>query len=763
MTYDPKQIESFWQKTWNETKLHQTDETSDKPKFYCLEQFPYPSGNLHMGHMRVYSIGDVIARFQRMKGFNVLHPMGWDAFGLPAENAAMKSGKHPKDWTYANISTMKQQQERIGVSIDWEREVTTCSPDYYKFNQWIFLHMYEKGLAYRKKAPVNWCGDCNTVLANEQVEDGKCWRCKSVVTKKELEQWFFKITDYAERLLDDLGKLPEWDGRVKTMQKNWIGKSEGYEINFNVPSINQPMTVFTTRPDTLYSVNFIAISPEHPLVSVIDKTSEMVAFIERMKRMSEIERSSTKLEKEGVFTGLYAKHPLLDHDIPIYLANYVLPGYGTGVVMGVPSEDERDKDFAEILNIPRNEGDHDRCGENAIGRKVTNYRLRDWLVSRQRYWGTPIPIVYCDVCGTVPVEKASLPIVLPQDVVFDGKNNPLAANVAFVHTTCPSCGGAARRETDTMDTFMDSSWYFLRFTDPHNTDIPFSPEKANRWMQVDEYVGGIEHAILHLLYARFFTKVLYDAGMIEHDEPFSKLLAQGMVLKDGKKMSKSLGNVVSPEDIINIYGADTCRLFILFAAPPEKDLEWVDDSVAGCNYFLNKVYQLARDLSDAKIVFKQVLDEELSIKLHQTIKKVTEDIEKRKFNTAISSIMELVNLMIVKKELYNVVLVEAMIAVIHMLAPFVPHIAEEIWKMFNRQTSIHNESWISYDAAKLELNEVEILIQINNKKFGYLQINTNDSEEEIKNKALKMIAESQGTAIVQKHFYVSKKLINFVI
>lgn len=758
MTYQPKKIEAAWQKKWTENKQYQTNEHSTKPKFYALEQFPYPSGNLHMGHMRVYSIGDVIARFQRMRGYNVLHPMGWDSFGLPAENAAIKSGKNPKDWTYKNISVMKNQLEKIGISVDWEREVTTCSPEYYKFNQWLFLHMYERGLVYRKKAPVNWCDDCHTVLANEQVENGACWRCKSVVVKKELAQWFFKITDYADRLLEDLDKLPQWDDRVKTMQKNWIGKTQGYEIDFDIPSGDTKITVFTTRPNTIYDVSFLAIAPEHPLVTIMKKTPELQAFIQRITRMSDIERTSSKLQKDGVFTGIYVKHPLLNKHIPLYLANYVLPGYGTGAVMGVPTEDERDEAFTNEMGIPSYTHTGDRKSD--IGRKVTNYKLRDWLVSRQRYWGTPIPIVYCDACGTVPVKKETLPVTLPSEVTINGKTNPLTTQPSFVNTTCPNCGKAATRETDTMDTFVDSSWYFLRYTDANNPDLPFSPDKANAWMAVDEYVGGIEHAILHLLYSRFFAKVLHDSGMIKSDEPFTKLLAQGMVLKDGKKMSKSLGNVVSPEDIIETYGADTCRLFILFAAPPERDLEWEDKAVAGCYNFLNRVYQIVEEASIGCI---KDADQELTVKLHQTIKKVTLDIEHRKFNTAISSLMELANLINDKKETKSVTLYEAIHALVMMLAPFVPHIAEELWQSMGHTASVHDEDWLVFDENKLTLDEIEILVQINSKKVGYVKVNTNDDEEAIKEKTMRYITDNRGPVVAQKHFYAPKKMINIMI
>ncbi|MGZ4111198.1 MAG: leucine--tRNA ligase, partial [Tumebacillaceae bacterium] len=633
--YAPAEIEKKWQSTWEETNAHAAQNDPSKPYYYCLEQFPYPSGRLHMGHVRVYSIGDVVARFKRMQGFNVLHPMGWDAFGMPAENFAIKHGVHPKVSTYDNIEFMKGQDKELGISFDWTRELATCSPDYYKWTQWLFQLFYEKGLAYRKKAAVNWCPECSTVLANEQVEDGGCWRCGTEVVKKDLEQWFFKITDYADRLLSDLDNLPGWPEKVKTMQRNWIGKSTGADITYSIANSDAKVTVFTTRPDTLFGVSYLVLAPEHELVNELiagyEQEAEVRAFIDQVRKASDIERTSTDAEKVGVFTGSYAVHPLTGENVPIWIANYVLPDYGTGAVMGVPAHDERDFEFASKYKLPIpiviepeegiegeqtaaitadgkliNSGDFNGMNnrealtkivglleEKGIGHSTTSFRLRDWLISRQRYWGAPIPMIYCDSCGTVPVPKEQLPVLLPDDVDFHVKGkSPLATNQDFVNTTCPTCGGKATRETDTMDTFIDSSWYYLRYVSAQDETQPFNTELANNWLPVDKYIGGIEHAILHLLYSRFFTKVLHDAGLVNFEEPFESLLTQGMVVMNGAKMSKSKGNVVSPEDIINKFGADTARVFILFAAPPDRDLEWSDQGVEGAFRFLNRVWRM---------------------------------------------------------------------------------------------------------------------------------------------------------------------------
>jgi leucyl-tRNA synthetase len=814
--YRPHEIEQKWQTYWQENKVNKTNENDGADKFYCLEQFPYPSGRLHMGHMRVYSIGDVMARYNRMKGYQVLHPMGWDAFGMPAENAAIKFGAQPSKWTYENIDFMRGQQKQLGVSYDWDREIATCSPDYYKMTQMLFLLFYEKGLAYRKKGAVNWCPHDQTVLANEQVEDGKCWRCGTEVTKLDLEQWYFKITDYADRLLQDLDGLDGWPDKVKTMQRNWIGRSEGAEVTFDLPELGDKITVFTTRPDTLYGVTFMVIAPEHPLVPQLAKgketESDVLAFIERMKKESDINRTSTDAPKEGLFTGAYAKHPLTGEDVPIWIANYVLMDYGTGAVMAVPAHDTRDFAFARKYDIPikvviQPEGEEIReqdmieaftedgklvnsdsfdgrpnreaihalsehLEEKGLGGKTVSYRLRDWLVSRQRYWGAPIPMVYCDDCGIVPVPKDQLPVMLPEDVVIDGHSNPLAKSEKFLHTDCPKCGKPARRETDTMDTFIDSSWYYLRFTDPKNDEIPFEPAKANKWLPVDEYIGGIEHAILHLLYSRFFTKVLHDAGMVSFTEPFKSLLTQGMVLKDGAKMSKSKGNVVSPDEIIAKYGADTGRLFILFAAPPDRDLEWSDSGVEGSFRFLNRVWRMVdqhRGLFSSDTPVAQISGEaekDLNRTLNATIKKVSEDIgERRQFNTAISSIMELVNKIYAYPETADRgMLALAVERVIVLLAPFAPHITEEMWRMIGRLVSVHLEGWPAYDEQALVLDEVEIVVQINGKVREKLVIAAKATREEMEAQA---IADSKVQELLQgktirKVIAVPGKLVNIV-
>lgn len=817
--YKPREIESKWHKKWEEQDLYRTDEDLSKPKYYALEQFPYPSAEgLHMGHMRVYSIGDVIARFRRMNGYRVLHPMGADAFGLPAENAAIQRGVNPREWTLKNMKRIREEQTLVGVSYDWDRYLGTCLPDYYKFNQWLFLLFYERGLAYRKKSAVNWCPSCNTVLANEQVEDGKCWRCDSEVIKKELEQWFLRITDYAERLLEGLDRLPHWPEKVKTMQRNWIGKSEGAHVTFEIPELDgEAVTVFTTRPDTLYGVTYMVLAPEHPLVPRLiegKETEKKVRdFIEKMKKQSELDRTANDAEKVGYPTGAYAKHPLTGEQIPIWIANYVLMEYGTGAVMGVPAHDERDFQFAKKYHLPIRvviqpkgeplpedldaaytedgvlvksgsfDGLNNREAISVIsnhlqelgkGGKTVNYRLRDWLISRQRYWGTPIPIVYCDDCGTVPVPKSELPVLLPEDVVFDGKNNPLTTSKSFVHTHCPKCGKEARRETDTMDTFVDSSWYYFRFTDPHNADMPFDSEKANQWLPVDEYIGGIEHAILHLLYSRFFTKVLYDAGLVNVDEPFKSLLTQGMVLNGGFKMSKSKGNGVSPLEIIDKYGADTARLFILFAAPPDRDLEWSDSGVEGCYRFINRVYRLVtqhENLFKTDLEYEQpqrLSDEakELRRLIHQTIKKVTHEIgDRNHFNTAVSSIMELVNgLTKYSPEVHPTLYREALEALILLLSPFIPHVTEELWQWIGKEGSVHQQQWPTYDEEALVLDEVELAVQINGKVRDKLVVSTSASREEIEKQALaqERIQTFIGGKTVRKVIVVPGKLVNIV-
>ena len=818
MNYEFEKIERKWQEKWDAEKTFKVTQDSSKPKYYTLEMFPYPSGNLHMGHVRNYSIGDVVARFKKMQGFNVLHPMGWDSFGLPAENAAIKNGANPKDWTLSNIDNMRDQLKSMGISYDWDREVATCKQDYYKWTQWMFLQLYKNDLAYKKKSYVNWCPSCQTVLANEQVVNGKCERCKSEVGKKDLEQWFFSITKYADRLLSDIDKLKGWPEKVKTMQANWIGKSKGAEVNFKVDGMDKTLTVYTTRPDTIYGVSFMVIAPESPVVEELIKGSETEKecrdFIHRMQFIKDIDRASTDVPKEGVFTGRYVINPLTEKKVPLYLANYVLMDYGTGVVMAVPAHDQRDFDFARKYNLPIdvvispdgsdisgdsldaafeaegimiNSGDFngmnnrealpkmiDYMAKKGIGETKVNFRLRDWLISRQRYWGAPIPIIYCEDCGAVPVDESDLPVILPEDVEFTGLGkSPLTTSESFKNAPCPKCGKMGTREMDTMDTFVCSSWYFLRCCDPHNTELPFDKDIADYWMNVDQYIGGVEHAILHLLYARFFTKALHDLGYISCDEPFENLLTQGMVLKDGTKMSKSLGNVVSPEEIINKYGADTARLFILFAAPPERDLEWSDTAVEGSYRFLNRVFKYITDNKE-KIDFNSEYDvslltsedKNLRYVLNYSIKKATDDISIRfNFNTAISCIMELVNALYAYNGNNNALISEASKALIIMLAPFVPHITEELWEIAGGKDSVHEQSWVSYDEKALVKDEVEIVVQINGKVKDKMMISTGLSDDEIKEAALgnEKIAEFTQGKQVLKVIVVKGKLVNIVV
>ena len=817
--YVAQDIEKKWQTYWEESGVFKTEYDPSKEKYYVLEMFPYPSGNLHMGHVRNYSIGDVVARFKKMRGFNVLHPMGWDAFGMPAENAAIKNGVSPKDWTLDNIANMTRQQKELGLSYDWGREVATCKEDYYRWTQWIFQQFYKKGLAYKKEAKVNWCEHDHTVLANEQVIDGKCWRCDNDVVKKDLKQWFLKITDYADRLLDDLDTLDQWPDRVKAMQRNWIGRSEGTQFAFYVPKIDKSFEVYTTRVDTLFGVSYVVLAPEHPYVKELIQDAsnkvELEAFIETLRNQSDIERTSTEAEKVGMFTGSYATHPITGKEVPIWIANYVLADYGTGAVMGVPAHDERDYAFAKKYNLPVNwviqntaqdldfasldtaftedgilvnSGDFngktseearqalgDYFTEQGTGRKTVNFRLRDWLISRQRYWGCPIPVVYCEKCGEQLVPEDQLPVKLPEDVSFDGGAiSPLATSENFLNTTCPCCGGPARREIDTMDTFIDSSWYFLRYTDARNDKEVFNKEIAKYWMNVDQYIGGIEHAILHLLYARFFVKVLHDIGLVEVDEPFKALLTQGMVLKEGSKMSKSKGNVVSPEEIIAKYGADTARLFILFAAPVDRDLDWSDQGVEGSYRFLGRVWRIIdtyQQLGTSGHHDSLSKDETaLRRELHRAIKKVTEDLDgKFNFNTAISTVMELVNAMYQFKDSHESVqsdlakeLVEKLTL---LLAPFVPHITEEIWHECGFEGSVHAASWPTYEESALVVDEVEVAVQVNGKVRDKLTVSVSLSKEELEAaaKALPRVQEFTEGKTVVKVIVVPKKLINIVV
>ncbi|MDR0880678.1 MAG: leucine--tRNA ligase [Clostridioides sp.] len=802
--YNFKEIEPKWRKIWEETGEYKMDTRDEsKPKYYCLEMFPYPSGKIHMGHVRNYSIGDVIARFKRMEGYNVLHPMGWDSFGLPAENAAIKNGVHPNIWTTKNIAEMKEQMNLLGGSYDWDKEVSTSTPEYYRFTQEIFLKFLEHGLAYKKKSLVNWCPSCETVLANEQVVQGECERCGSGVIKKDLDQWYFKITEFAQELLDDIDTLDGWPEKVKLMQKNWIGRSEGADIDFKIDGTDRSMTIFTTRPDTIYGATCMILAPELDIVKELVEGTEYQAelddFLLEIFKQNEIERTSLDTEKKGMFTGKYAINPINGKKLPIWIANYVMPDYGTGMIMAVPAHDDRDKEFAQkfgieiidvidednkMINSEEFDGMDqpdafkkiiDKVEETGIGKRTINFRLRDWLLSRQRYWGCPIPVVYCDDCGVVPVEKSELPVLLPTDVEFTGKGeSPLTTSESFMNATCPKCGKPARREVDTMDTFVDSSWYFLRYIDNKNMEEPFDRELVNKWQPVDQYIGGVEHAILHLLYSRWFVKAFKKMGMLDFDEPFKNLLTQGMVLKDGTKMSKSKGNIVSPMEIIEEYGADTARLFVLFAAPPERDLEWSDQGVDGCFRFLNRVYRLVDELSevaklDVNLGELNKDDKAMRFQIHSTLKKVTEELsEKFGFNTAISSLMELINETYKYKELEKpnqAVLKECIETVVVILAPFAPHLGDELWSMIGNETSVFEISWPKYDESALVKDEVEIVVQVNGKLRDKLAIPTGTSREEMQEIALgneKIKEYIDGKEIV-KLIAVPNKLVNIVV
>ena len=819
--YDPKRVEEKWQQRWEAGKIYKASEDAARKKYYLLEMFPYPSGRIHMGHVRNYSIGDVIARFKRMQGFNVLHPMGWDAFGMPAENAAIQNKSHPARWTYDNIDYMRKQLKKMGLSYDWDRELATCDVEYYKWEQLIFLRMFQKGLAYQKTSFVNWCPACETVLANEQVEDGCCWRCDSEVQQKELEQWFFRITNYADELLDCTGKLPGWPERVLTMQRNWIGKSYGCEIDFPLEGHLQGIKVFTTRQDTLSGATFMSLAPEHPMalqLTTPENRGKVEAFIDKIQKTDRARRTAEDFEKEGVFTGSYCINPVTNRRMPVYLANFVLMDYGTGAVMAVPTHDQRDFEFASKYGLPLqvviqpegatldpatmteafveegvmvNSGRFDGLRSSkakekiadflekeGIGKKTANYRLRDWGISRQRYWGNPIPIIYCDLCGVVPVPEKDLPVVLPMDVEFTGEGgSPLAKLPEFLNTTCPQCGEVARRETDTMDTFVESSWYFLRYCCPDFMAGPLDKAQAEYWMAVDQYIGGIEHAVLHLLYARFFTKVLRDLGYVDVDEPFVNLLTQGMVIKDGAKMSKSKGNVVDPDALITRYGADTARLFSLFAAPPEKDLDWSDQGVEGSFRFLNRVWKLVDDLlpavGNAGLLKSDGLSSEageLRRSVHKAIRKVTEDIEGRfHFNTAIAAVMELVNgiqSFEPKNDPANApVLREALESVVLMLAPFVPHVAAELWERLGHGEDPEHTGWPAFDPAAAEDEELLIVVQVNGKLRGKVTVPATASEGDVRTAALadaRVQPYLEGKD-VKKVIVVPGKLVNIVV
>ena len=820
--YNFTEIEKKWQDVWEKEDAFKTVEDYDKEKYYVLEMFPYPSGKLHMGHVRNYSIGDVIARFKRLKGYNVLHPMGWDSFGLPAENAAIKNDIHPAIWTDSNIAEMHRQLQGLGFSYDWNREVATCKEEYYKWMQWIFIQFYNKGLAYKKDNPVNWCPSCQTVLANEQVVDGCCERCHTPVTKKRLSQWYLKITDYADRLLKDLDKMPGWPEKVKLMQKNWIGRSTGAEVTFEIENFSKKLQIYTTRPDTLFGVTYMVLAPEHPFVPELTNGTEyedaVKAYQEECQHKSEIERTSLTKEKTGVFTGCYGINPVNGKKVPIFISDYVMMDYGTGAIMAVPAHDQRDFEFAKkfdldiipVVDTQNPEIDINNLTEafvaegtminsgkytgmnnkeaieeitkdleaDGLGKAQVNYKLRDWLISRQRYWGCPIPMVYCEECGWVPEKEENLPVKLPTDVEFTGKgDSPLKTSKTFGETTCPCCGKKAVREFDTMDTFVDSSWYFLRYCDAHNSEKPFDKKKADYWMNVDQYIGGVEHAILHLLYARFFQMVMHDLGLVDAEEPFDNLLTQGMVIKDGAKMSKSLGNIVSPEEIQAKYGADTARLFILFAAPPEKELDWSDAGVEGSYRFLNRVYRLVQEYvneirgdfrGSETITIQSAEDKALNFQLNATVKKVTEDAGGRfSFNTAISSIMELVNALYKYKQgEVNVSLMnDAIEKLILILNPFVPHITEELWNDLGHEDRVYQQNWPEFDPAALELETVEIIVQVNGKLKDKMAFEKNAEKSAIEEAALasERVQDAIAGKSVVKTIVVPNKLINFVV
>jgi len=826
-TYDFKNIETKWQKYWYSQKFFESNVDKNKREYYVLEMFPYPSGEPHMGHVKNYVIGDVVARYKQSRGFNILHPMGWDSFGLPAENAAIKNQIHPAIWTKNNIQKMKNTLQAMGITYDWNREISTCSPEYYKWTQWIFLQLYKNRLAYKKKAVVNWCPSCATVLANEQVVNGRCERCGAEVTKKELSQWFFKITDYAQQLLDDMDILEEWPERVLTMQKNWIGRSEGTKVEFKISGSNKTMSVFTTRPDTLFGVTFFVLSPEHPMVEQLTRGTsyekQVKQFREEIAKENVSERELATTEKKGCFTGQYAINPLNQEKVPIWVANYVLMEYGTGMVMAVPAHDQRDLEFAQKYNIPVrvvikpenltfsgetlteayvgegvmvNSGEFNGfpslkakevitqyLEEKGLGKKEINYRLRDWLISRQRYWGAPIPIIYCEKCGIVPVPETDLPVYLPEDVNFKPTGlSPLLSSKEFLYTTCPNCGGKARRETDTMDTFVCSSWYYLRFCSPNLSDKPFDDEELHYWMPVDQYIGGVEHAILHLLYSRFFVKALNDMGYLRFKEPFKRLFTQGMVCKDGAAMSKSKGNVVTPGEIFNQYGIDATRVMILFASPPEVDMEWSDKGIEGASRFLNRVWRLVyqyHNLFQEKeytsipnnTTNKDIKD--LKRKIHQTIKKVTEDIEERfHFNTAISAIMELVNSLYSfdmkvsqMSQAHKLVFKDAIKTTIKLLNPIAPHFCEELWHEIGYKKSLYLEPWPEYSIEALKEEEILIIVQINGKLRDKIKILSDISEEDIKEKVLKLpkVKKWINNKKIDKIIYVPGKLLNIVV
>ncbi len=822
--YYPQEIEKKWQKHWDDTKLNKVYNDKDKEKYYILSMLPYPSGKLHMGHVRNYTISDVIARYKRMNGYNVLHPMGWDSFGLPAENAAIQHGANPKKWTLDNIAYMKQQLKALGLMVDWDREVTTCLPEYYRWTQYFFIQMFKKGLAYKKEAAVNWCNSCATVLANEQVIDGKCWRCDGQVEKKYLSQWFLKITDYAQELLDDIDKLKGWPDSVKTMQKNWIDRSTGAILRFKVKEIDGlEVPVYTTRPDTAYGITYLVVAPEYKDIEKLttpENKQAVDAYRQNARKMSEIERLSTERIKTGVPLGTHLINPLNGEEFPVWTADYALAEYGTGAVMAVPAHDQRDFDFAKKYNLPIkiviqnpeapitelkeaytekgvlvNSGECngidnetakqviiDKAVKGGFGEAKVQFRLRDWLISRQRYWGTPIPIVYCPKCGTVPVKEEDLPVLLPEDVDFSVKGkSPVATSETFKHTTCPICGGPAERETDTMDTFMCSNWYFYRYTDARNDKAPFDKDILHYWAPIDQYVGGIEHAILHLLYSRFFTKALRDLGIINIDEPFKNLLTQGMVLKDGSKMSKSKGNTVDPDEIFQNYGADTARLFILSDSPPNRDFDWSDAGVEGCYKFLNRLWRIYSEyqkdiILDYKLPDISSLSKEnndLVREVHMMIKKVSQDIANEfQFNTVISKYREFTNVIydyLNNKKEFNdedkMVFSYAAVTFLKLFAPVLPHMSEEIYEGLGGKDSVHKLQWPKYEEALAKTSTITLVVQINGKVKDKIEVDSESSKEELEKFALnsERIKELIKDKQVVKVIVVPSKLVNIVI
>jgi len=814
--YQPQAIEQDVQKIWEDTGVFNVQPSESKEKYYCLSMFPYPSGKLHMGHVRNYTIGDVISRYQRMLGKNVMQPMGWDAFGLPAENAAMQHGVHPADWTYSNIDYMRDQLKQLGFGYDWNRELATCDPEYYRWEQWFFLKLLAKGMVYKKTAPVNWCPNDMTVLANEQVIDGCCWRCDTAVERKEIAQWFLKITDYADELLTSLDSLDGWPEQVKTMQANWIGRSEGVEMDFAVPELEQPLRIYTTRPDTLMGVTYLAVAAEHPLaLKAAENNADIQAFIEECKHMETAEAAMETMEKRGIDSGITALHPITGEAVPVWIANFVLMSYGTGAVMSVPAHDQRDFEFAKKYGIAIKQvifaanGEDDDCTEQAYtakgvlnnsgafdgltsaqafdkiaetlnndgkGTRKVNFRLRDWGVSRQRYWGAPIPVIYCDDCGTVPVPEQDLPVTLPRDVVLDGSQSPLVAHPTFSHVDCPQCGKAARRETDTFDTFMESSWYFARFAS--NQGDSMLDATANHWLPVDHYIGGIEHAILHLLYARFYTKLLRDEGLLSCDEPFKRLLTQGMVLKDGTKMSKSKGNTVDPQGLIAQYGADTVRLFIMFAAPPEQSLEWSDSGVEGASRFLKRLWRQVYLHVDSRAgnahptLDKATLtDEQKTMRrhLHHAIQKVTHDMSVRIiFNTAIAANMELINTLSKftdESDNGKAIRQEVLESIVLMLSPMVPHICHQLWLDLGHDNAVVNEQWVALDESALVQDSLDYMIQVNGKLRSKISVSAGTSKDDIQTAALndEHIVNFINGQPIKKVIVVPNKLVNIVI